>query len=42
LVSAWWFRRTEHIVPNHLIAVPHPNVTIAKRIFFRLMPRGPP
>jgi phosphoribosylaminoimidazole-succinocarboxamide synthase len=31
LVSAWWFRRTEHIVPNHLIAVPHPNVTIAKR-----------
>jgi phosphoribosylaminoimidazole-succinocarboxamide synthase len=31
LVSAWWFRHTEHIVPNHVIDVPHPNVTIAKR-----------
>lgn len=30
LVSAWWFDRTKHIVPNHVLAVPHPNVTIAR------------
>ncbi|KAK4522889.1 hypothetical protein GAYE_PCTG32G0779 [Galdieria yellowstonensis] len=29
--SAWWFERTKHIIPNHLVAVPHPNVTIAKK-----------
>lgn len=28
-LSAWWFAQTEHIVKNHLIAVPDPNVTIA-------------
>jgi phosphoribosylaminoimidazole-succinocarboxamide synthase len=27
--SAWWFERTSDIVPNHVIAVPDPNVTIA-------------
>lgn len=31
LTSAWWFRRTEFIVPNHVIDVPHPNVTIAHK-----------
>lgn len=31
LTSAWWFEQTEHIVPNHLIAIPDPNVTIAKK-----------
>lgn len=31
LTSAWWFRNTENIVPNHVVAVPHPNVTIAHR-----------
>lgn len=31
LTSTWWFEKTEHIVPNHLIAVPHPNVMIAKK-----------
>lgn len=31
LTSAWWFEKTEHIVPNHVIAVPDPNVTIAKK-----------
>ena len=30
-VSAWWFERTKDIAPNHLLAVPDPNVTIAKR-----------
>jgi phosphoribosylaminoimidazole-succinocarboxamide synthase len=29
--SAWWFKNTEHIVPNHLIAVPDPSVMVAKK-----------
>ncbi len=29
--SAWWFKKTEHIVPNHLIEMPDPNVIIAKK-----------
>lgn len=28
-LSAWWFAQTADIVPNHLISVPDPNVTIA-------------
>src|SRR5262245_84025 len=31
LTSAWWFEQTEHLVPNHLIAVPDPNVVITKK-----------
>jgi phosphoribosylaminoimidazole-succinocarboxamide synthase len=31
LVSAWWFEQTSHLVPNHLIAIPDPNVIIAKK-----------
>jgi len=31
LTSAWWFEKTQHIVPNHVIAIPDPNVTIAKK-----------
>lgn len=31
LTSAWWFEQTAHLVPNHLIAVPDPNVMIAKK-----------
>jgi phosphoribosylaminoimidazole-succinocarboxamide synthase len=30
-VSAWWFQKTEDIVPNHVLSVPDPNVTIAKK-----------
>ncbi len=30
-VSAWWFEKTKHIVPNQVIAIPDPNVTIAKK-----------
>lgn len=30
-VSAWWFENTKDIVPNHVIAVPDPNVTIASK-----------
>jgi phosphoribosylaminoimidazole-succinocarboxamide synthase len=31
LTSAWWFEQTEHIVPNHVITIPDPNVTLAKK-----------
>jgi len=30
-LSAYWFDQTRDIVPNHVLAVPDPNVTIAKR-----------
>ncbi|CAM9453538.1 unnamed protein product, partial [Chrysoparadoxa australica] len=29
--SAWWFNLTKDLVPNHVIAAPHPNVTIGKK-----------
>jgi phosphoribosylaminoimidazole-succinocarboxamide synthase len=29
-VAAWWFERTRHIVKNHLLAVPDPNVLVAE------------
>ena len=29
--SAWWFQKTQDIVPNHVLAIPDPNVTIAKK-----------
>ncbi len=32
LSSAFWFRKTEDIIGNHLIEIPDPNVTIAKRV----------
>lgn len=31
LTSAWWFEQTKGIVENHVVAVPHPNVTVARR-----------
>ncbi len=31
LCSAWWFEQTGHIIPNHVIDIPDPNVTIAKK-----------
>jgi len=31
-LSAFWFKKTKHIVPNHLIAVPDPNVSIARNL----------
>lgn len=30
-VSAFWFEQTADIVPNHVIEIPDPNVTIAKK-----------
>jgi len=29
-LSAWWFEQTRDIIANHVIAVPDPNVTIAR------------
>lgn len=29
--SHWWFEKTKQIIPNHVIDVPDPNVTIAKK-----------
>jgi phosphoribosylaminoimidazole-succinocarboxamide synthase len=32
MTSAWWFLNTEHIIQNALIAVPHPYVSIMKKL----------
>jgi len=29
--SAWWFEETKHITPNHVLDIPDPNVTVAKK-----------
>jgi phosphoribosylaminoimidazole-succinocarboxamide synthase len=29
-LSAWWFEQTRAIVPNHLVSVPDPNVTVGR------------
>lgn len=29
-LSSWWFEQVKDIVPNHVISVPDPNVTIAR------------
>jgi phosphoribosylaminoimidazole-succinocarboxamide synthase len=31
MTSAWWFEQTRHIVANHVLSVPDPNVTIARK-----------
>lgn len=31
-ISAWWFEQTKDIVPNHVLAVPDPNVTVARKM----------
>lgn len=31
LTSEWWFEKTQEIIPNHLISVPHPNVLISEQ-----------
>lgn len=28
LVSKFWFEQTKHIIPNHFLSSPHPNVTV--------------
>jgi phosphoribosylaminoimidazole-succinocarboxamide synthase len=29
-LSAFWFERTADLIPNHLVAVPHPNVSLVR------------
>lgn len=29
-LAAFWFQKTKHIVPNHLISIPDPNILISK------------
>lgn len=31
LTSAFWFEQTKTIIPNHILSIPHPYVTIAKK-----------
>jgi phosphoribosylaminoimidazole-succinocarboxamide synthase len=31
MTSLWWFEQSKNIVPNYVVASPHPNVTIGKR-----------
>lgn len=31
LTSAFWFEKTKDIIPNHLLEIPHPNVSIVKK-----------
>ena len=31
LTSAWWMSKTQHIVQNALLEVPHPNVSVMQR-----------
>ena len=31
LTSSWWFEQTRHIIPNQVISIPDPNVTLAKK-----------
>ncbi len=35
-LSAWWFAQTQHIIPNHVINVPDPNVIEVKK--YRVFP----
>lgn len=30
-ISAFWFKQTADIVPNHILAIPDPNVTVGKK-----------
>jgi len=29
-IARWWFERTAHLVPNHVISTPDPNVMVAR------------
>ena len=31
-LSAWWFSKVAHVMPNHVVEIPDPNVTVAKRL----------
>lgn len=31
MTSNWWFNQTKDLIPNHIIASPHPNITICRK-----------
>jgi phosphoribosylaminoimidazole-succinocarboxamide synthase len=31
LTSAYWFKKTTDIIPNHILSIPHPNISIVKK-----------
>lgn len=31
MISAWWFEKTGHIMKNHLIEVPDPNISVVEK-----------
>lgn len=31
-LSAWWFEKVKDVMPTHVIEVPDPNITVAKRL----------
>ena len=31
LTSAFWFEATKHIIPNHIVSVPHPYLTVGRK-----------
>lgn len=31
-MSAWWFERVKDVMPTHVLSVPDPNVTVAKKL----------
>ncbi|HBG74979.1 MAG: phosphoribosylaminoimidazolesuccinocarboxamide synthase [Chloroflexi bacterium GWB2_49_20] len=42
-LSAWWFKQTEALIPNHLISVPDPNAALvadAKPLLVEVVVRG--
>lgn len=42
-LSQWWFGRTSDVIPNHMIAVPHPNVMVVNkylRVDLEMVVRG--
>lgn len=42
-ISAWWFEKTKDIVPNHILAIPDPNVTVGRKCKMwpiEVVPRG--
>jgi phosphoribosylaminoimidazole-succinocarboxamide synthase len=36
LLSAWWFEKVKDVMPNHVLAVPDPNVMVVKEL--RMLP----
>ena len=31
-ISSWWFKQVEDVMPTHVVDVPDPNVTVAKKL----------